>query len=168
MAESKSTKEPELVIARIFDAPRELVFKAWTEPEHVKQWWGPRNFTAPYIAIDFCVGGSFHFCMRGPDGKDYWNKGVYQEIVVPERIVSVMYFSDSDGNVRKPTDYGIGPDFPTEMHDVVTFEIHDRERTKLTLHRRTPLAVSKRYGEDQGWNQSLDRFAEALRAMRSA
>lgn len=161
-AKRSSTDEPTLVITRIFDAPRELVFKVWTDPKHVVNWWGPRDFTTPYIKIDFRVGGSFHFCMRAPDGQEYWNKGVYREIVAPERIVSAMYFSDKDGNIVEPTHYGMGSDVPSEMLDVVTFAVHAGNRTKLTLQRNTPLAVSKRYGEDQGWNQSLDRFAAEL------
>jgi uncharacterized protein YndB with AHSA1/START domain len=159
---TSSAKEPELVITRIFDAPRELVFKVWTDPEHVMRWWGPKDFTAPYCTIDLRLGGVFHYCMRSPEGKDYWSKGVYREIVVPEKIVATMYFSDKEGNFVEPTEYGIGPDFPSEMLDTVTFTVHESNKTKLTLHRNTALSISKRYMEDQGWNQSLDRFAEEL------
>lgn len=159
---SSSAKEPELVITRIFDAPRELVFKVWTDPKHVVNWWGPHGFTAPFVKIDFRVGGSFHYCMRSPEGKDYWNKGVYREIVVPERIASTMFFSDKDGNFVEPTHYRMGPDVPSEMLDTVTFSVHEGDKTKLTLHRNTPLSISKRYREDQGWAQSLERFAEEL------
>jgi uncharacterized protein YndB with AHSA1/START domain len=154
--------EPELVIERIFDAPRELVFKAWSEPRYVSRWWGPKNFTAPFCNIDFRVGGSFHFCMRSPQGNEYWNKGTYLEIVAPEKIVTVMYFSDRDGNRLEPTAYGLGADFPSEMRDVITFEPHGRGSTKLVLHRGHSLEIAKRFGELDGWNQSLDRFAAAL------
>jgi len=88
----------EFKITRIFNAPREMVFKAWTDPVYVKQWWGPDQFTSPHCKIDFRVGGQFLFCMRAPDGTEYWNVGTYKEIVVPERIVSVMHFSDKDAN----------------------------------------------------------------------
>jgi uncharacterized protein YndB with AHSA1/START domain len=159
---TSSAKEPELAITRIFDAPRELVFKVWTDPKHVMRWWGPKDFTAPYCTIDLRLGGVFHYCMRSPEGKDYWSKGVYREIVVPEKIVATMYCSDKEGNFVEPTEYGIGPEFPSEMLDTVTFAVHDGNKTKLTLHRNTPLSISKRYMEDQGWNQSLDRFAEEL------
>jgi uncharacterized protein YndB with AHSA1/START domain len=159
---SEAAGEPTLVITRVFDAPRELVFKVWTDPVHVARWWGPHGFTAPYCTVDLRPGGTFHYCMRAPDGQEYWTKGVYREIVAPERIVSTMYFSDRDGNVVDPARYGLGPDFPSEMLDTVTFDALDGNRTRLTLRRNTPLSVSKRYMEDQGWNQSLDRFAAEL------
>jgi len=155
-------KEPTLVLTRIFDAPRELVFKVWTDPKHIVNWWGPGGFTAPFATVDLRVGGAMHYCMRGPDGKDYWTKGFFHEIVVPEKIVCTMFFSDKDGNFCYPTDYGMAPDFPPEMLDTVMFTAMAGNKTKLTLRRSTPLAISKRYMEDQGWNSSLDKFAAEL------
>lgn len=162
-----SNTEPELVITRVFDAPRELVFKVWTEPKHVMNWWGPKNFTAPLCTIDFRPGGAFHYCMRSPDGQDYWSKGIYQEIVVPEKIVATMFFSDKEGNFVEPAYYGMGADFPSETLDVVTFEVYEDKKTKLTLHRNKPESIAKRYMEDLGWNQSLDRFAEELARLKA-
>lgn len=109
----------QFTITRTFDAPRQLVFKAWSDAKYVAQWWGPRGFTTTFCNIDFRVGGTFHYCMRSPDGKDYWNKGLFKEIVVPERIVSTMYFSDASGKFVEPRDYGM-EEFPSEMLDVVT------------------------------------------------
>jgi uncharacterized protein YndB with AHSA1/START domain len=77
----KNTKERELVITRIFDAPREKVWKAWTDPERVKRWWGPKDFTAPVIKIDLRVGGKYLYCMRSPEVKDFWSGGIFQEVV---------------------------------------------------------------------------------------
>ena len=111
-----------LVMTRVFDAPRDLVWKAWTDPEHAKRWWGPKNFTAPYIKIDLSVGGKYLFCMRSPDGKDYWTTGVYREIKKPERIVCTDSFADEKGNVVPASHYGMKDDFPTEMLVTVTFE----------------------------------------------
>jgi len=164
MAEKNSApeSEPKLVLTRIFNAPRELVFKVWTEPKHILKWWGPKDFTAPHCKLDPRPGGEFHFCMRAPDGKEYWNKGVIHEIAAPEKIVWTMYFSDEQGNIRKPTFYGIGDDFPSEMHDTMTFEVYEGTQTKLILQRSNKLSISKKYMEDVGWNQSLDKFAEAL------
>src|SRR5437773_7933520 len=79
--ESQTRNEKELRIVRVFDAPRERVWKAWTDPDRVKSWWGPRSFTAPFAKIDLRVGGKYLYCMRSPDGKDYWSTGVYREIV---------------------------------------------------------------------------------------
>jgi uncharacterized protein YndB with AHSA1/START domain len=159
--------EDMLVITREFDAPRELVFAAWTDPRHVRNWWGPRGFTSPRVDIDFRVGGSFIFGMRAPDGKQYWNQGEYLEIAAPERIVSVMRFSDAQGNRKKASDYGLDG-IPDEMRDVVTFEAIGPARTRLTLRRDHALAVARRFGEDAGWNQSLDRFGAILREIPSA
>jgi uncharacterized protein YndB with AHSA1/START domain len=79
--------ERELVITRTFDAPRELVFKAWTDPEHLQHWWGPKGFTFDVAKLDFRPGGIFHYSMRSPDGHVMWGKFVYREIVEPEKIV---------------------------------------------------------------------------------
>jgi uncharacterized protein YndB with AHSA1/START domain len=165
---AEAAADRDLVISRVFAAPRELVFKVWTTPRHVMQWWGPRMFTAPYCTIDLRVGGCFHYCMRSPDGKDYWSKGIYREIVVPEKIVSTMYFSDKDGNFVEPAHYGMGPDFPSEMIDIVTFAVHEGNKTKVTLQRNHSEALAIRYMEDQGWNQSMDRVAEELARIMAA
>jgi uncharacterized protein YndB with AHSA1/START domain len=82
----------ELVITRIFDAPRTLVWKTWTERERFMLWWGPKGFTTPFCKIDLRVGGVYHNCMRSPEGKDYWSTGVYREIVPIERIVCTDSF----------------------------------------------------------------------------
>ena len=77
-----------VVITRIFDAPRERVWKAWTDPEQLKHWWGPKGFTTPVFRADLRVGGALLYCMRSPEGKDYWGTGVYREIVPVTRIVT--------------------------------------------------------------------------------
>ena len=118
--ETESTKRStggELVITRIFDAPRELVWRAWTDPEHFKHWWGPKYYTAPFCKMDFHVGGTYLNCMRSPEGQDYWSTGVYKEIVPMERIVYTDSFADAEGNVVPATHYGMSPDFPLETLD---------------------------------------------------
>ena len=129
---------------------------------HIMYWWGPKNFTAPSVEVDFTPGGEFHFCMRSPDNRDYWSKGVYYQIEAPEKIVSTMYFSDEDGDIVSPTKYGMGPDAPSEMLDTITFEEYGGSQTKFTFHRNTPLSISKKYREDEGWNQSLDKFEKEV------
>jgi uncharacterized protein YndB with AHSA1/START domain len=162
MNPSTNSEEPTLEITRIFNAPRELVFKVWTDPLHIMYWWGPANFTAPSIDVDFQPGGEFHYCMRSPDGKDYWSKGVYYQIIVPEKIVSTMYFSDEDGDMVSPVKYGMGADVPSEMLDTITFEEYEDNKTKFTFNRNTPISISKRIKEDEGWNQSLDKFEKEV------
>ncbi|OGG00862.1 MAG: hypothetical protein A3F83_01400 [Candidatus Glassbacteria bacterium RIFCSPLOWO2_12_FULL_58_11] len=152
--------EQELVITRIFDAPRELVFKAWTEPEHFVQWWGPKGFTTPHCTIDPRPGGVWHCCMRSAEGKDIWCKGVYREIVAPERIVCTDCFSDEEGNLVEPAQYGMS-DWPKETLLTVTFT-EQGGKTKLTVHHAVPLSLAERMGAPQGWNSSLDRLADYL------
>src|SRR5258706_14413299 len=89
--------ERELVITRIFDAPRRLVFQAWNEPERVAQWWGPQGFTTISCQMDIRPGGAFRFGMRSPEGVDYWKRGVYREIVEPERVVFSFAWEDPAG-----------------------------------------------------------------------
>ncbi len=152
----------ELTITRIFDAPRELVWKAWTEPERVKRWWGPKDFTAPFSTLDFRVGGAYLNCMRSPDGKDYWSTGVYQEIVPMERIVYTDSFADEKGNVVPATHYGLSADHPLEMLVTVTFE-EEKGKTKMTLrHAGLPPGTMSDMA-NAGWNQSFDKLAESLK-----
>jgi uncharacterized protein YndB with AHSA1/START domain len=87
------------VIARVFDAPRDRVWKAWTEVEQMKQWWGPKGFTVVHCALDLQPGGKGHYCLRAPDGSDLWGRFVYREIVKPERLVWINSFSDKDGGL---------------------------------------------------------------------
>ena len=82
-----TTADRELTVTRLIDAPRTLVFTAWTEPEQVARWWGPKGFVTTYSEMDIRPGGAYRLCMRSPEGKDHWKRGVYQEIVPPERIV---------------------------------------------------------------------------------
>ena len=164
IGETESTQRSardELIITRIFDAPRELVWQAWTDPEHIRRWWGPKDFTAPACRIDFRVGGKYLFCMRSPDGKDYWSTGVYREIVPLERIVCTDSFADEQGNVVPATYYGMSPDFPLEMLVTVTFE-DQAGKTKMTLkHSGLPAGeMSEQTGA--GWNESFDKLAASL------
>ena len=149
-----------VVIERTFDAPRELVWKAWTDPEHMMRWWGPRGFTSPACEIDLRVGGTWLNCMRGPDGKDYWATGTYREIVPLERIVTTDSFADEKGNIVPASHYGMG-ELPLELLITVTFE--DVEgKTKMTLRHEGFPAGEHRDGANQGWSESFDKLEESL------
>ena len=87
-----------LTMERTFDAPRELVFRAWSDAEHLKQWFGPKGWTTPVCNVDFREGGRWHYCFRSPEGEESWGLAHYREIVTPERIVYVDTFADADGN----------------------------------------------------------------------
>jgi len=154
--------ERALIITRIFNAPREQVWKAWTEPERYMRWWGPKGFTSPASKIDFRVGGAYLSCMRSPEGQDFWSTGIYREIVPLERIVCTDSFADEKGNVVPATHYGMTPDFPLECLVTVTFE-EDGGKTKMTLrHEGIPAGqISESTGI--GWNESFDKLAEVLK-----
>ncbi|MGH2403541.1 MAG: SRPBCC domain-containing protein [bacterium] len=155
-----------LVITRVFGAPRELVWKAWTEPERIARWWGPKDFTAPAIKTDFRVGGRYHYCMHGPAGspfdKDLWSTGVYEEIVPLQRIVATDSFADEQGNVVPASYYGMPGDLPMEFRITVTFE-DDDGKTKLTLRHEGLPAGAMADGASAGWNESLDKLAASLK-----
>lgn len=161
MAAKKREPERELVISRVFDYPRSVLYKAWTDPERVKNWWGPKGFTTPFCKIDLRPGGVFHYCMRSPEGRDYWGKGVYQEIVEPEKIVFIDMFSDESGGTVSPTVYGMDPDWPEETRLTVTFAEKDG-RTTVTLHTGVLEDMAERSGAREGWEESLDRLAGFL------
>jgi len=127
----------------------------------VKRWWGPKGFTAPFCKIDLRVNGVLLYCMRSPDGKDYWSTGVYREIVKPERIVCTDSFADERGNVVPATHYGMSADFPLEMLVTVTLEEHEG-KTKLTLIHVGIPSGADRDGAHKGWNESFDKLAEHL------
>ena len=152
----------DLLITRIFDAPRELVWHARTNPEHLMRWWGPKDYTSPACKLDFRVGGTYLFCMRSPEGQDFWTTGEYQEIIPLERIVFTDCFADETGNVVPAAYYGMGDDFPMELLVTVTFEDLNG-KTKMTLQHVGLPAGAHREGAQQGWNESFDKLAESLK-----
>jgi uncharacterized protein YndB with AHSA1/START domain len=165
IGETESTQRSarsELVITRVFDAPRELVWKAWSEPEHFNRWWGPKDYTCPFCEMDLRVGGKYLNCMRSPEGQEYWSTGVYREIVPLERIVFTDCFADERGNVVPATHYGMSSDFPLEMLVSVTLE-DQGGRTKITLKHSGLPAGPEGQGAQQGWNESFDKLAESLK-----
>ncbi len=156
-------EKKELVITRTFAAPRKLVWKAWTEPDRVMGWWGPKVFTAPVIKIDLRVGGKYLFCMRGPEGKDYWSTGTYLEVVTPERLVVTDSFADDKGNIVPATYYGMSAGFPLESRVTVTFEAQG-SKTQFTMKYDDVSLIPEEHlkGMVQGWNESLDKLADYL------
>jgi uncharacterized protein YndB with AHSA1/START domain len=162
-------KEPErMVITRVFDAPRELVWKAWTDPKYVMQWWGPKGFTSPVCRIDFRVGGKFLCCMKAPDGQEGWNGGEYHEIVLHEKIVFSMYFADSKGNRIDPEQLGIEHEAVVDAHDVVLFEDMGNGKTKLTYIGNETMQNAIESGQVEGWKEILDKVAEVVAGLAQA
>jgi uncharacterized protein YndB with AHSA1/START domain len=142
-------EERELVITRIFDAPRSLVFKVWTAPEHLARWWGPKGFTTLSCAMDVRAGGAWVRRMRSPEGSLHTKRGIYREIVAPERLVFTYADEDEDGE--------LGP----ETLVTVTFEEHGA-KTRLTLRQSGFETVSARDGHYGGWTSCMERFADYL------
>ncbi len=143
--------ERELVITRIFDAPRRLVFKMWTEPEHLVRWWGPSGFTTISGRMDVRTGGVWSRSMRAPDGRVIRKHGVYREIVMPERLVFTYVTDDPVGNPGPET--------------LVTVTFTDLGgKTRLTLHQGGFESVLAGEAHHGGWTSCLERLAEHLSA----
>ena len=151
-----ATEEEGLVVERVFDAPRELVWRAWTECEHFMRWYGPPGFTLPSCEIDFRVGGRLLFGMRSPDGQEYWTTGVYREIEPPERFVYTDTMADGEGNVVAMGDNG-------PMETIVTVMLEDLGdgKTKVTL-RQAGFSGDMAVGASAGWNGAFDKLAAVL------
>jgi uncharacterized protein YndB with AHSA1/START domain len=157
-----------MVVTRIFDAPRELVWKAWTDPKYVMQWWGPKGFTSPVCKMDFRVGGKYLICTKTPDGQEFWHGGEYHEIVPLEKIVSSMYFSDAKGNKVEPAQLGIEHEAIEGANDVILFEDLGNGQTKLTFIGNEPMESAKNSGQLEGMNQVLDKVAEVVTKLAQA
>jgi uncharacterized protein YndB with AHSA1/START domain len=123
---------PEFVISRLFDAPRVLVWKAHSELDALKEWWGPKGFKWKTGSLDFRPGGMFHYGLVSPNGQEMWGRFVYREIVAPEKIVSVVSFSDANGGITR---HPMSPDWPAEMFNIATFT-EKNGKTMLTLRSR--------------------------------
>jgi uncharacterized protein YndB with AHSA1/START domain len=154
------------VINRLFDAPRQLLFAAWTEEEHLKNWFAPNGFEIPVCTLNLAPGGAFHYCMRAPNGVEMWGKWVFEEIVPLERIVLVNSFSNKHGNLTR---HPYVPGWPLELLTTTTFggegnktllklawlPIHATAKEKQTFE-------SMRSAMSQGWNGTLNQLAEYL------
>ena len=159
-------KHKDIVITRVFDAPVERVWKAFTDPKQVERWWGPETFTSHSAKIDLRVGGKYLFCMRGPAGSpfdmDMWSGGTYKEIVPMKKIVATDHFADKDGNEIPASTMGMPGDWSQEMIVTFTFEDLGNRKTKLTLkHEGHPIEMAK--DATSGWNTSLDKLAASLK-----
>jgi uncharacterized protein YndB with AHSA1/START domain len=154
-----------VTITRTFNAPRALVWRAWTDPDVVKRWWGPKDFTAPVSKVDLRVGGGFLNCMRSPEGKDYWSTGRFLELREPERIVCTDSFADPAGNVVPASYYSMESDMPLELRIELGLT-ESRGRTRLRLRHVGISAGPNRELTKQGWNESLDKLEAVLMQLK--
>jgi uncharacterized protein YndB with AHSA1/START domain len=154
----------DLVVTRIIDAPLELVWKAWTDPQHVVRWWGPKHYTSPSAKIDLREGGRYVFCMRAPadqGGQDSYTSGVYKKIVPMQFLEFTQGLSDKDGNPIDPAQLGMPPDFPAEIRTTISFQAKGN-MTELTIT-EFDWPVSQMYVYSYaGMQQSIDKLAADL------
>lgn len=157
----------EFVISRVFDAPRALVWRAFTEAEMMQQWWGPKGVKILASKMDLRPGGIYHYGMQTPDGQVMWGRMVYREIAPPERIVFINSFSDEKGGLSR---HPLAPQWPLEMLSIFTFEEQPGGKTKFTVHwtphnatlEETTVFDAGRDSMNQGWGGTLEKLAAYL------
>jgi uncharacterized protein YndB with AHSA1/START domain len=142
----------ELVISRAFDAPRALVFEAWTDPARLVRWWGPRGFRTPSCKMDVREGGSFRIHMRSPEGTDHWVRGVFREVSKPERLAFTWAWEDEDGKPKHET--------------VVKVDFTEQGgKTRLRMQQGTFESENARDQHGEGWNSAFDCLEDYLREL---
>lgn len=163
---SQDTSE-EFVISRTFDAPRELVFKTWTECEHLTKWWGPKGYTVAKCDNDFRIGGTFHYGLRAPNGDALYGKWTYLDIVKPQRLVFISSFADENAN---PVKHPMAPDWPMRTHSTILFA-EDGGKTIVTVTWRPDASsteierktfIDGKPSMTGGWGGTFDQFGDYL------
>lgn len=153
-------------ISRVFDAPRDLVWRAWTDPTLLPQWWGPKGFKVTYHKLDLRPGGTFHYCMQSEQGQEMWGKFRYREIEKPNRLIFINSFSDKEGNITR---HPGAEQWPLEMLSTITFE-DENGKTKVTI-RWEPINATpeeeKVFADNHasmqgGWTGTLERLVQFL------
>jgi len=165
------TTSRDFVISRVFDAPRELVWKCFTEPDRMQEWWGPKGCTIVAAKMDFRVGGTYLAAMRDPAGGVMWGKFVYREIAPPERLVWMHSFSDEAGGITR---HPLSPSWPLELLTTVNFEDMPDNQTKITLRWSPHNATDQERqtfeaahdGMRGGWSGTFERLATYLTTAR--
>ena len=157
----------DFVISRVFDAPRDLLWRCFTEQERMSQWWGPKGVKLVKSQMDFRVGGTYHYGMQNPDGQIMWGRMIYREISPPERIVFINSFSDETGGLGR---HPLAPQWPLQMLSIFTFEDAPGGKTKFTVHWSPYEATAEEQavfdaGHDSmtmGWSGTLERLEAYL------
>jgi uncharacterized protein YndB with AHSA1/START domain len=165
------TDSKDFVISRVFDAPRDLVWAAFSEPERMKEWWGPKGFTVIASKMDLRAGGTYHYGMKSPTGEPMWGKFRYLEVVPPQCMVMINSFSDEAGGITR---HPMAPTWPLEMHSTFSFDEEPGDKTKLTVRWRTHNASEEEQktfdaGHDSmrgGWGGTMDQLAAYLARAR--
>jgi uncharacterized protein YndB with AHSA1/START domain len=167
MTATTEAQSKDFTMSRVFDAPRDLLWQCFTDPERMKQWWGPKGVKIRASKMDLRVGGTYHYGMETPDGKVMWGKFVYREITPPQRLVFINSFSDEAGGLTR---HPLSPTWPLQMLSTFTFEEQPGGRTKFTV-RWTPHDATEEERKTfdaghgsmtQGWGGTLDQLAGYL------
>ena len=162
----------DFVISRALDAPRELVWECFTDPERMKQWWGPKGFKVIASKMDLRPGGSYFYGLQSPAGQSMWGKFAYREVVPPEKLVLINSFSDEKGGTTR---HPGNENWPLQMLSTFTFEELPDGKTKFTVrwapHNATEVEVrtfdSNRNSMTQGWSGTLEQFEAYLATAKS-
>ena len=160
-----SGNKQDLVFTRVFDAPVERAWKAWTDPEQVMRWWGPDGFSCPFPRIDFREGGKSLVCMRAPKefgGQDMFSTWTYTKIVPLREIEYLHHFADQDGNRVHPITMGLPPDMPEEVRNLVTFKVGGGNKTELTVTEYDWPVGQMMERSRKGMEQCLDKMAASV------
>jgi uncharacterized protein YndB with AHSA1/START domain len=156
------SKKHNLIVTRVFDAPVELVWKAWTDPQMVKKWWGPNGFTCPVAKIDFREGGTSIVCMSSPEHGSLYSTWQYWEIVPMQRIEYIHNLADKDGTKIDPTSIGMPADFPQDLRNLVTFKDLGDGKTELTVTEYDWPVGQMIEMSKMGLEQCLDKMATSF------
>ena len=159
---STGTKKRDLVVTRVFDAPVEQVWRAWSDPEYVRQWWGPTGFTCPLADMDFREGGTLLVCMRAPQefgGQDLYNTWTYEVIVPLQRIEYILKFTGKDGRAFDPAELGLPTGIPKEVRNVNIFKDLGNGSTELAVTEYGYTSDEAAELSRQGLEQCLDKMA---------
>jgi uncharacterized protein YndB with AHSA1/START domain len=161
-----NAEKSEFVISRTFHAPRDKVWRAWSEPDRMRQWFSPKGITAKAAKMDFRPGGTYHYCLVTPDGREMWGKAAYREIAAPERLVWINSFSDEHGGVTR---HPMAPTWPLEMFTTVTFtETGGGTQVTVRWEPLNPTDEERRTFDaghqsmQQGWTGTFDQLEEYL------
>lgn len=160
-----ASQSPLIKIIRTFAAPVERLWSAWSEPELVKQWWGPVGYSCPEAKIDFRIGGKCILAMKGPDNEVLWSVGIYEQLVPFKKMISTDNFSDENGKIISARDAGMPAEWKTSWngsaYTTIDFEATDRNETKMTFnHEGLPKEM---YDEcTEGWNGSFDKLQKLV------
>jgi uncharacterized protein YndB with AHSA1/START domain len=160
-AKKRTGVENVVVVKRVFDIPVNKVWRALTEAEEFKKWWGPGDYSCPYSQMEARVGGKYLNCMRGPDGKDTWSTGTVKKLVPEKKLVITDSFSDEKGNIINARDIGMPGNWPREL--LITFELEEADgATKLKL---THEGIPEEMHDDcvAGWNGCFDKLEKNIR-----